>query len=130
MTGRASAGSVAAPRPRTGGPTCVRVHSVVADDGEEEEQEEAPPPPREISIGRHSRSSPPAGHRTLTSLSATRDPGLPESPSRHVSSCDRAPFASEEVEGASMAPKRETSIEGGGVAAIILSLFFSQMCRG
>ena len=70
-------------------------------------------------MGLHSRSSPPAGHPTRTSLSATVLPGLPERPSRTVSSCSRFFLAPAEVEGASMAPKRETSIEGGGVAEII-----------
>ena len=109
----------------------MRVHSVAAeerskteegDEGEpleeeggEEEEEEA----RKF-MGRHSRSSPPAGPPILTSLSATGDPGLPESPSRKVSSCLRFSRALTEVGGASRAPKRESSMDGAGVAAIIL----------
>lgn len=129
VTGLASADSVAAPRPRTGGPTWVRVHSVVAaeersktEGGEEEgreEEEEAFLEVETVFIARHSLSSPPAGHLTLTSLSATLLPGLPQSPSRWVSSCSTFLCAPMEAVGASMAPKRETSIEGGGVAEII-----------
>lgn len=126
VTGLAKAGSVAAPRPRTGGPTCVMVHSVTAEDRSkteegDEEEEDLEVEVEETLIGLHSLNSPPAGHLTRTSLSATLLPGLPESPSRYVSSCSRLFLASAEAEGASMAPKSETSIEGGGVAEIIFS---------